>query len=169
MHSRVLPAIALLLFAPLPLAAHSSRIPPSQGTAAGDPGEPAAGQPEIANAHWGISVTTLEGKQVFALNDGQLFEPASNAKMFTTATAAALLPLSLTYTTNVVAEGAIDSAGTLHGNIAILGVGDPNISGRALPYTAPTDQPKLNSPRTSIPIRRWPRWKPWLTRWRRAA
>jgi D-alanyl-D-alanine carboxypeptidase/D-alanyl-D-alanine-endopeptidase (penicillin-binding protein 4) len=54
--------------------------------------------------------------------------------MFTTATAAALLPLSLTYTTNVVAEGAIDSAGALHGDIAILGVGDPNISGRALPY-----------------------------------
>ncbi|HEX4583179.1 MAG TPA: D-alanyl-D-alanine carboxypeptidase/D-alanyl-D-alanine-endopeptidase, partial [Acidobacteriaceae bacterium] len=91
-------------------------------------------EPDIAGSHWGVSVTTLEGKQVFALNDGQLFEPASNAKMFTTATAAALLPLSLTYTTNVVAEGAIDSAGVLHGDIAILGVGDPNISGRALPY-----------------------------------
>jgi D-alanyl-D-alanine carboxypeptidase/D-alanyl-D-alanine-endopeptidase (penicillin-binding protein 4) len=61
--------------------------------------------------------------------------------MFTTATAAALLPLSLTYTTNVVAEGAIDGTGTLHGDIAILGVGDPNISGRALPYSAKTERP----------------------------
>ncbi len=82
----------------------------------------------------------MDGKQVFALNDGQLFEPASNAKMFTTATAAALLPLTLTYTTNVVAEGAIDNAGTLHGDIAILGVGDPNISGRVLPYSEKTER-----------------------------
>jgi serine-type D-Ala-D-Ala carboxypeptidase/endopeptidase (penicillin-binding protein 4) len=144
------PAIALLLFAPLSFAAHAPRHHRK--------GPPLAVQvnrllasPEIANAHWGISVTTLEGKQVFALNDGQLFEPASNAKMFTTATAAALLPLSLTYTTNVVAEGAIDSAGTLHGNIAILGVGDPNMSGRALPYTAPTDQPKVEFPKNEYP------------------
>src|SRR6185437_2337375 len=73
-------------------------------------------------------------------NDGQLFEPASNAKMFTTATAAALLPLTLTYTTNVVAEGAIDNAGTLHGDIAILGVADPNIAGRVLPYGEKTER-----------------------------
>jgi D-alanyl-D-alanine carboxypeptidase/D-alanyl-D-alanine-endopeptidase (penicillin-binding protein 4) len=97
--------------------------------------------PEVSQAHWGVSVTTLEGRQIFALNDGQLFEPASNAKMFTTAAAAALLPLSLTYTTNVVAEGPIDSAGVLHGSIAILGVGDPNISGRAFPYNAKTERP----------------------------
>src|SRR5262249_22751897 len=97
-------------------------------------------QPDIAGSHWGISVTTLDGHQVFALNDGQLFEPASNAKLFTTATAAALLPLTLTYTTNVVAEGEIDNAGALHGDIAILGVGDPNISGRVLPYSEKTER-----------------------------
>ena len=142
MRHRTFPAIALLLFAPLSYAAHAPRSHRK--------GPPLAIQvnrllanPDVANAHWGISVTTLDGKQVFALNDGQLFEPASNAKMFTTATAAALLPLSLTYTTNVVAEGPIDSAGTLHGNIAILGVGDPNISGRALPYTVPPEQAKF--------------------------
>ena len=150
MHSRVLPAIALLLFAPLSFAAHS-RHPHRKGPPLAIQVNRLLASPEIANAHWGISVTTLDGKQVFALNDGQLFEPASNAKMFTTATAAALLPLSLTYTTNVVAEGAIDSAGTLHGNIAILGVGDPNMSGRALPYTAPSDQPKVEFPKNEYP------------------
>ena len=143
MHCRVFPAIALLLLAPLPLAAQAThhRLHTRKGPPLAIQVNRLLAEPEIANSHWGISVTTLEGKQVFALNDGQLFEPASNAKMFTTATAAALLPLSLTYTTNVVAEGAIDSAGALHGDIAILGVGDPNISGRALPYSAKTERP----------------------------
>ena len=143
MHYRSLPAIALLLLAPFPLAAqstHHRRHIRHKGPSLAIQVNRLLAQPDIANAHWGVSVTTLEGKQVFALNDGQLFEPASNAKMFTTATAAALLPLSLTYTTNVVAEGPMDSTGTLHGNIAILGVGDPNISGRVLPYSEKTER-----------------------------
>jgi D-alanyl-D-alanine carboxypeptidase/D-alanyl-D-alanine-endopeptidase (penicillin-binding protein 4) len=142
MHCRVFPAIALLLLAPS-LAAQTThhRLHTRKGPPLAIQVNRLLAEPDIANSHWGISVTTLEGKQVFALNDGQLFEPASNAKMFTTAAAAALLPLSLTYTTNVVAEGAIDSAGALHGDIAILGVGDPNISGRALPYSAKTERP----------------------------
>lgn len=152
MHCRALPALALLLLAPLSLAAQSLHHRPRihhKGPPLAIQVNRLLAQPDVASAHWGISVTTLEGKQIFALNDGQLFEPASNAKMFTTATAAALLPLSLTYTTNVVAEGQMDdagkpagtpAAGTLHGNIAILGVGDPNISGRALPYSEKTER-----------------------------
>jgi serine-type D-Ala-D-Ala carboxypeptidase/endopeptidase (penicillin-binding protein 4) len=147
MHCRTFPSIALLLMVPLSPAAQSAHHRPHirKGPALAIQVNRVLAQPDIANAHWGISVTTLDGKQVFALNDAQLFEPASNAKMFTTATAAALLPLSLTYTTNVVAEGAIDSGGTLHGDLAILGVGDPNISGRVLPYSEKTE-------RTSAPL-----------------
>ena len=142
MHCRAFPTIALLLLAPFPLAAQSAQHRPHvrRGPSLAIQVNRLLAQPDIAGAHWGVSVTTLDGKQVFALNDGQLFEPASNAKMFTTATAAALLPLTLTYTTNVVAEGAIDNAGTLHGDIAILGVGDPNISGRVLPYSEKTER-----------------------------
>src|ERR1700761_7825653 len=142
MHRRALPALALLLLAPLALVAQPThhRLRPRKGPPLAIQVNRLLAEPDIAAAHWGVSVTTLDGKQVFALNDGQLFEPASNAKMFTTATAAALLPLSLTYTTNVVAEGTIDSAGALHGDIAILGVGDPNISGRVMPYNAKTER-----------------------------
>ena len=142
MHCRVFPTIALLLLAPFLLTAQSPqrRLHVRKGPSLAIQVNRLLAQPDLAGAHWGISVTTLDGKQVFALNDGQLFEPASNAKMFTTATAAALLPLTLTYTTNVVAEGAIDNTGTLHGDIAILGVGDPNISGRVLPYSEKTER-----------------------------
>jgi D-alanyl-D-alanine carboxypeptidase/D-alanyl-D-alanine-endopeptidase (penicillin-binding protein 4) len=150
MHCRAFLAIALLLLAPLPLAAQAAhhRLQMRKGPSLAVQVNRLLAEPEIANGHWGVSVTTLEGKQVFALNDGQLFEPASNAKMFTTATAAALLPLSLTYTTNVVAEGAIDGAGTLHGDLAILGVGDPNISGRVLPYSEKTE--RTNAPLAAL-------------------
>jgi serine-type D-Ala-D-Ala carboxypeptidase/endopeptidase (penicillin-binding protein 4) len=142
MHCRALPSIALLLLAPFTLAAQSTHHRPHvrKGPSLAIQVNRLLAEPDVAGSHWGVSVTTLEGKQVFALNDGQLFEPASNAKMFTTATAAALLPLSLTYTTNVVAEGAIDGSGTLHGDLAILGVGDPNISGREMPYNAKTER-----------------------------
>jgi D-alanyl-D-alanine carboxypeptidase/D-alanyl-D-alanine-endopeptidase (penicillin-binding protein 4) len=97
--------------------------------------------PAVSRAHWGISVTTMDGQPVFALNDGQLFQPASNAKIFTTAAAFALISPNAVYTTNVVAEGTIDGAGTLHGALAIMGAGDPTMSGRAYPYGVHTDRP----------------------------
>jgi serine-type D-Ala-D-Ala carboxypeptidase/endopeptidase (penicillin-binding protein 4) len=96
--------------------------------------------PAIAHAHWGVSVIAAGGEPVYALNDGQFFAPASNAKLFTTAAALALLPVGAVFTTNVVTDGTIDANGNLRGNLILLGAGDANLSGRTLPYSARTER-----------------------------
>ena len=99
--------------------------------------------PTVAKAHWGISVVNLDGSPLYALNDAQYFQPASNAKLFTTAAALALLGPDFTAKTYVVADGTI-SDGHLRGSLRLIGGGDPTMSGRVYPYTGHTvrsDQP----------------------------
>jgi D-alanyl-D-alanine carboxypeptidase/D-alanyl-D-alanine-endopeptidase (penicillin-binding protein 4) len=98
-------------------------------------------QPPLDRAHWGIDVVDLEtGKTLFSQNAEQLFLPASNAKLFTTAAALAIAGPDYRFRTTVEAEGRIDSHGRLLGDLAIVGRGDPNISGRALPYALKTQR-----------------------------
>ncbi len=97
------------------------------------------GQPPLSRAHWGVDVVDLEtGKALYSQNSDQLFLPASNAKLFTTAAALAIAGPDYRFRTTAEAEGKIDANGRLLGDLVIFGRGDPNISGRVLPYALKT-------------------------------
>lgn len=98
--------------------------------------------PAVARAHWGIKVTALDGAPIYSLNEGQLFQPASNTKMFTTATAIALLGANTTFTTKVIARGTMSAPDKLFGDVVLVGAGDANLSGRVIPYVPPAMRPK---------------------------
>ena len=93
--------------------------------------------PAVARDHWGITVTGMDGSPIYSMNEGQLFQPASNAKLYTTTAAMALLGSNATYSTKLLARGAFDGAGKLTGHLVLIGSGDANFSGRVLPYVAP--------------------------------
>ncbi|GGA72347.1 D-alanyl-D-alanine carboxypeptidase DacC [Edaphobacter acidisoli] len=102
--------------------------------------------PAVSRAHWGIVVTEMDGKPIYAMNEGQLFQPASNNKMFTTATALALLGPDATTETRIVAKGVFNGPAKLAGDVVLVGAGDANLSGRALQYVEPADRPNPAPP-----------------------
>jgi D-alanyl-D-alanine carboxypeptidase/D-alanyl-D-alanine-endopeptidase (penicillin-binding protein 4) len=97
-------------------------------------------EPGVARARWGIAVTTLNGTPIYGLNEGQFFQPASNAKLFTTSAAMALLGGSATVETKVVGRGQWQGAAKLTGNLVIVGGADANLNGRELPYVSAVER-----------------------------
>src|SRR5271168_325212 len=96
--------------------------------------------PGVNQAHWGVSVVTLSGHPVYSLNDGQFFNPASNAKLLTTTAAYSLLPSGLTFTTLVSSSAPVSNTGEVRGDVTIYGVGDANMSARIMPFGIKTER-----------------------------
>lgn len=88
--------------------------------------------PNFSNAHWGITVQSLEtGQYIFRRNDTRSFIPASNQKLFTTSMALSTLGPDFTYTTQLVTDGKISNR-TLSGDLVIRGAGDPTFGSPSL-------------------------------------
>src|SRR5437660_1121184 len=97
--------------------------------------------PELASGFWGIEVVSLStGKTLYSQNANKLFTPASNTKLFTTAAALALIGADYQFRTTVETTGTLDRYGRLNGDLVLVGRGDPNLSGRELPYDLRTQR-----------------------------
>lgn len=86
--------------------------------------------PRFTRALWGVRIESLrDGRVVYARNSEKLVIPASNMKLLTMAASAARLGWDFRFETRLEAVGAVVD-GTLHGDLIVVGSGDPSIVSR---------------------------------------
>jgi D-alanyl-D-alanine carboxypeptidase/D-alanyl-D-alanine-endopeptidase (penicillin-binding protein 4) len=91
---------------------------------------------EAKRGHWGIEVVRLsDGKVLYTRNAEQLFLPASNLKLFTTAAAIEKLGPDFRFRTTVEAEAPPNAAGRVE-NLCLVGRGDPTLGYQVIPNPA---------------------------------
>lgn len=84
--------------------------------------------PVLKNANWGFVVYDPKTKKIVSsYNENTPLIPASTTKLLTTETAVHLLGEKFRWMTQLEYSGTIDEAGILHGNLYIVGSGDPSL------------------------------------------
>src|ERR1700722_13216436 len=116
-------------------------LPAAQGGGLGEQIASLVSDPAVARAHWGVMVAGMDGTPLYALNEGQFFQPASTAKLFTTAAALALLGPERRFTSWIEGPPGSHGASTLKGDLVLHGSGDANLSGRTVPFVEPSERP----------------------------
>ncbi len=95
-------------------------------------------EPSLTHASLSVSVYNItQGKQVYNYDAHRSLTPASLTKIFTTSVAFNLLGDSFRFKTVLSYSGTIDNAGTLHGNLYIIGGGDPMLGSFRYRQTCP--------------------------------
>lgn len=91
--------------------------------------------PSAAKASWGILVVDADsGVTLYEKNADRYFVPASNMKLFATALALARLGKDYRFHTTLETRAVLTKQGRLLGDLALVGRGDPNLSGRKFPF-----------------------------------
>lgn len=97
--------------------------------------------PALQRGFIGVHVVDLgSGKSVYETNPDRMFTPASNTKLFTVAAALATLGPDYRTETTLETNGVLEPSGRLTGDLFLVGRGDPNLSGRVLPYRLRTER-----------------------------
>lgn len=85
-------------------------------------------EPRFAAARWGVDVIDLDsGRSLYHHDAGKLFIPASNAKLYTATLALAELGPRFRFTTRLYASAHRNRHGVLHGDLLLIGGGDPSL------------------------------------------
>ena len=99
------------------------------------------GEQQARRAHWGVEVVSVRsGRRLAAVNPEKRFVPASTAKLFPAAAALARLGPDFIYRTTVETTAPLSGDGRVQGDLVLVGRGDPNLSGRVLPYNGRTER-----------------------------
>ncbi len=96
-----------------------------------------ANSPAVARGHLGFEFADVSTGKVLAARDANLFfTPASNTKLYTTALALVRLGADYRFRTQLRTASPWAPGQPTIGDLQIVGGGDPNLSGRTLPYQA---------------------------------
>ena len=96
------------------------------------------GESGMKHASLSICIYSMESKkQVYAFNSQQSMTPASLTKLFTTAAGFDKLGSDFRFKTTLGYSGNIDKNGTLHGDLYIIGGGDPVLGSYRYAQTVP--------------------------------
>ena len=87
----------------------------------------AAAREPLAGAVVGVMVQDMDGKVLAERESGRRMVPASNLKLVTTGTALHALGPDFRFKTEIGYTGTVDEDGTLHGDVYIVGGGDPTV------------------------------------------
>ena len=94
--------------------------------------------PEFRTALWGVLIVDPEAHDtLYAHNAAKLFIPASNQKIVSSSVMLEQLGPEFRFRTTLAAQGAITN-GTLNGDLAVIGRGDPTMSDRMMKGDAMT-------------------------------